>query len=302
MKYAEFLTYVQEHAKIYAGKEGKVSINHIIKNNGLELDGLVIMSKCSSAAPTIYLNSFYEQYLQGRELEEILKEIGETYEDNKDRVSISEDYFVHFENVKKTIVYKVINYEQNKKLLESVPHKKILDLAIVFYCLLDQGNEGCATALIYNNHMNIWSVTTEELYELAAVNTPKLLKSNIMKMADIIKELFAQGNQCIGQEEFEKDADSSREMFVLTNANKMNGAGCILYDDVLDQFAKTIKSDLYILPSSIHEVIIIPKNSSLCKKDLIDMVKEVNLEGVSQDEVLSDNVYIYCRSDKSLTL
>jgi len=307
MNYEGFLTYVQKNVSEIMGEEGKVSISHIIKNNGMELDGLIIMMKDSNVSPTIYLNSYYDEYCAGRPFEEIVDDIIEAYNENKDKVSICADFFMNFENIKEKIVYKVINYDQNKKLLQKVPHKKILDLAVVFYCLIEQGELGNATALIYNTHLQTWDVDVDTIYGIAIDNTPKLLKSNIKKMADIIRELFMQDNNLSEDESldiFDKmDADNiSADMFVLTNITRINGAACMLYEDVLSNFANSIDSDLYILPSSIHEVIIVPQVNNLDKAELCLMVKEVNAEGVADDEILSDHVYVYNRTDHTITL
>jgi len=307
MNYEGFLTQVQKSVGDIIGEEGKVSISHVIKNNGVELDGLIIMMKDSNVSPTIYLNSYYDENCTGRPFEEIVDNIMEVYNENKDKVTICADFFMNFENIREKIVYKVINYDQNKKLLQKVPHKMILDLAVVFYCLIEQGELGNATALIYNTHLKTWDIDVNAIYEIAMKNTPKLLQSNIKKMADIIKELFMQ-EQNINDDEnldiFNKmDSDDiSADMFVLTNISRINGAACMLYEDVLSNFANSIDSDLYILPSSIHEVIIVPQVNNLDKTELCQMVKEVNAEGVADDEILSDHVYVYNRTNHTITL
>jgi hypothetical protein len=299
MQYQEFLKCVKKRTSKTAGEGGMVTINHIIKNNGFELDGLVIMEKDRHISPTIYLNNFYEQYEAGRNLEEIIAEIEQIYTEHKDSIHVNPDDFSDFNTVKKTIVYKVINYEKNIKLLEKVPYKRILDLAVVFYCLLEQRSEGNATALIYNSHVESWNVTEDDIYQAALNNTPQLLESIIKPMSTIIQEIM-------NEEEFiadsEEPGETSKEMFILTNRSKINGAACILYEDVLFDFAEKIRHDLYILPSSIHEVILLPKLEAFNKCELQKMVREVNSEGVSLDEILSDNVYEYNRKDGMLSL
>ena len=307
MNYEGFLTQVQKSVGDIIGEGGKVSISHIIKNNGMELDGLIIMMKDSNVSPTIYLNSFYDERCTGRPFDEIIDNIIEVYNENKDKVTICADFFMNFDNIKDKVVYKIINYDQNKKLLQKVPHKKILDLAVVFYCLIEQGELGNATALIYNTHMQTWNVDIDAIYEIAIENTPKLLKSNIKKMADIIKELFLQEHNFNEDESLDifnkiDGDDISADMFVLTNISRINGAACMLYEDVLSDFANSIDSDLYILPSSIHEVIIVPQVNNLDKTELCQMVKEVNAEGVAEDEILSDHVYVYCRESGQIHL
>lgn len=297
MEYNDFLQCVQERTMETAGEGGSVTINHIIKNNGCELDGLVIMEAGSNISPTIYLNSFYDQYRDGRMLDEIVGEIKKIYIENKDRISVDPTYFRDFNKIKNRIVYKVINYEKNKKLLEKVPHKKVLDLAVVFYCLLDQQTDGNATALVYHSHVQAWKVTEDDVYQAAVDNTPRLLASSIKPMSAIIREMMS-------QEVIEEECNdfASNEMFVLTNKTKINGASCMLYENVLNDFATKMDCDLYILPSSIHEVILLPMVDAFDKKELEKMVHEVNSEGVSNEEILSDNVYIYHRKDGMISM
>ena len=294
MEYGEFLQCVKERTLEAAGEGGTVTINHIIKNNGCELDGLVIMEEGSNISPTIYLNSFYNAYANGRELEDIICEIVNIYTNNKDKISVTSDYFLDFENIREKIVYKIVNYEKNKKLLEKIPFKRILDLAVVFYCIIEQGTDSNATALIYNSHLTSWNVTEEDIYNAAIENTPILLKSTIRSMSSIVQELMDDSDDISDYED--------GEMFVLTNNYRINGAACMLYDDVLYNFAQKIDCNLYILPSSIHEIILLPKLPEYNKADLEHMVREVNAESVSHDEILSDRVYVYDRNTRMISL
>lgn len=302
MEYEVFKQHIRDSVETQTKKGGKVFVNHIIKNNGRELDGLVIMEEGCNVAPTIYLNSYYEQYQDGRKISDIVREITGIHKANKNNLKFASDMFNDYANVKDKVVYKVINYDKNLKLLADVPHKKMLDLAVVYYCLLEQDKGMSATALIHNSHMKSWDITEEQLYEDAIINTPRLLRSCIKPMSAILREMIE-----VEEDDEKEESDTQLmgregEMYVLTNENRVNGAACMLYEKVLDKFADLMETDLYILPSSVHEVIILPKQSTYDKKMLQDMVREVNVEGVAADEVLSDNVYEYCRKDKMIKL
>ena len=283
MEYKEFVEYIKMNAGYIAGEGGNITINHVIKNNGCEMDGLVIMEKGKDIAPTIYLDSFYELYTNGENIKNIIRQI---------------EVIKHFDTIKDKIVYKVVNYRSNEKLLEQVPHKRILDLAVVFYCLLDNEYGRSATALIYNNNLKNWNVTIDDVYKAALKNTPDLLHSKISSMAALFEKC---GVNVDGEEVDLKDYVPS-DMYVLTNESKLNGAACILYENVLYDFAQKLGADLYILPSSVHEVILLPKLSMFEKDELVNMVKEVNTEGVAADEVLSDHVYEYNRTERLITM
>ena len=298
MEYKEFVEYIKMNAGYIAGEGGNITINHVIKNNGCEMDGLVIMEKGKDIAPTIYLDSFYELYTNGENIKNIIRQIEVIYEQNKNNVTFDVNILKHFDTIKDKIVYKVVNYRSNEKLLEQVPHKRILDLAVVFYCLLDNECGRSATALIYNNNLKNWNVTIDDVYKAALKNTPDLLHSKISSMAALFEKC---GVNVDGEEVDLKDYVPS-DMYVLTNESKLNGAACILYENVLYDFAQKLGADLYILPSSVHEVILLPKLSMFEKDELVNMVKEVNTEGVAADEVLSDHVYEYNRTERLITM
>jgi hypothetical protein len=293
MEYKEFVEYIKMNAGYIAGEGGNITINH-----GCEMDGLVIMEKGKDIAPTIYLDSFYELYTNGENIKNIIRQIEVIYEQNKNNVTFDVNILKHFDTIKDKIVYKVVNYRSNEKLLEQVPHKRILDLAVVFYCLLDNEYGRSATALIYNNNLKNWNVTIDDVYKAALKNTPDLLHSKISSMAALFEKC---GVNVDGEEVDLKDYVPS-DMYVLTNESKLNGAACILYENVLYDFAQKLGADLYILPSSVHEVILLPKLSMFEKDELVNMVKEVNTEGVAADEVLSDHVYEYNRTERLITM
>ena len=300
MEYREFLENVRKEVESRYDSNVSVTLNHVMKNNGTELDGITIMEKDKNIAPTIYINSFYDRYREGVSLKAVVSEIIRIYNQNKNSININADYFENYENVRKTIVYKLVNYQKNKKLLEDVPYKRVLDLAVVFYCLIEQRKGVSATALIHNEHLRIWNVTEDEIYNDALKNTPVLLAGSIVPMSKILSEIA--GTAPVDNDEKVCEYTGEDILYVLTNSSRVNGAACILYDNLLKKFANDVHSDLYILPSSVHEVIIVPKKNAFDKSELADMVREVNEQGVSQDEILSDNVYECNRKNGLITM
>lgn len=300
MEYREFLENVRKEVESRYDSNVSVTLNHVMKNNGTELDGITIMEKDKNIAPTIYINSFYDRYREGVSLKAVVSEIIRIYNQNKNSININADYFENYENVRKTIVYKLVNYQKNKKLLEDVPYKRVLDLAVVFYCLIEQRKGVSATALIHNEHLRIWNVTEDEIYNDALKNTPVLLAGSIVPMSKILSEIA--GTAPVDNDEKVCEYTGEDILYVLTNSSRVNGAACILYDNLLKKFANDVHSDLYILPSSVHEVIIVPKKNAFDKSELADMVREVNEQGASQDEILSDNVYEYNRKNGLITM
>ena len=284
MEYKKFVEYIKKNTEYIAGEGGNVTINHVIKNNGCEMDGLVIMEKGKDIAPTIYLEGFYEEYTRGEDIRNIIRQIETVYEENKNNVTFDVNILKQFETIKDKIVYKVVNYRSN--------------LAVVFYCLLDKEYGKSATALIYNNNLKNWKVTIDDVYKAALKNTPDLLHCRISSMAALFEKC---GVNVDGKDIDLRDYVPS-DMYILTNETKLNGAACILYENVLYDFAQKLGEDLYILPSSVHEVILLPKLSVFEKDELVNMVREVNTEGVAAEEVLSDHVYEYDANERLITM
>ena len=165
--------------------------------------------------------------------------------------------------------------------------------------MLEKNEEGNTSALIYNSNMNYWKVKEEDIYRAALNNTARILPAGITEMSKLFEAYddHDKMDACIDSQEI-KDC----QLYVLTNDCRINGAACMLYENVLKDFADSIESNLYILPSSIHEVIILPKFAMFNKQELVNMVREVNAEGVAMDEILSYTVYEYDRETGELSM
>lgn len=294
MTYTEFKQNIMQMVQNKLGPNVRVTIQEIIKNNDTHLDGLTILSGQFNISPTIYLNHYYHQYQKGKPISDIYRDILTCYEENRPKKDIDITFFTDYEKVKDHVIFKLINYERNRELLSKVPHYRFLDLAIVFSCLVNADADGCATILIYNHHLSFWDITKDDLYALSMTNTPKLLSYDLKNMTDVLSELLA-GADC-------NDPLDAFPMYVLSNQSKLNGSGCILYHDLLHNFAKQLDSDLYILPSSVHEVLLIPASNGESSSELSAMVREVNATQLSNEEILSDHVYYYSRETGQLTM
>ena len=299
MKYETFKKLIVEHLKKDIPNPKEISIQPILKNNGLHLDGLVIMEDSCNISPTLYLNYYYDSYKNGVTFQQVYETILNNYQNNKPAQNIDIRFFTEFEHAKSRIAYKLINYKQNKEILQDVPHIRFLDLAIVFYCLISMDKEnGNATILIHNSHLDYWNITLTELFSIAKENTPGLLQSKLRNMSDILVGL-AEEELSFPPLRAPKD---TYPMFVLTNQMNLYGAGCMLYPELLREYAQKAGTDFYILPSSIHEIILIPVIEENCMAELSDMVKEVNSTQLEPDEILSDHAYYYSLSDNTITM
>ena len=122
--------------------------------------------------------------------------------------------------------------------------------------------------------MRLWKVNARELYERAMENTPVLQGYDVTDMNTVLEEMRAfEGTE---DTEYEEDIQQQVPMYVLSNKSRVHGAACILYPDILKDFAAVVEKDLYVLPSSIHEVILLPAEGTEDSEQLKAMVHEIN--------------------------
>ncbi len=296
MSFDGFCTYMKTCLQQRLGKDYRVMVQQTTKNNDVHLCGLNIQGKESNLSPNIYLDSYYSQYVTGRSLDSIEQEIMEVYRNSRPDFKLDMSFFMKWEKVKDWIIIKLVNYDQNRELLQEIPHQRFLDLAVVFQCFVEARTKDNGTILIYNSHMKLWDVTTEELYSAAMQNMPRLFNYDMKNLAVVMQELLE------GEEAEEFGAVKDRcPMHMLTNQYKLNGAAVMACEDIFKKFADRMGCDVYILPSSVHELMIVPAVDDSDKEELSAMVRTVN-EQLFPEEVLSDHAYYFSRETGKITM
>lgn len=306
MNYSEFKMYLLNSITNLTGCEAQVSIRKIRKNNGIFLDGLTIHYADRNIAPTIYLDSYWQKYLDGRDADAIVGEIladNETYSIER---NLDVHEFLDFSRLRDRVMYRLINYEMNRDFLDTVPMREVLDLAVVYYYRVEDEELSGATCVIRNEDVERWGVTEEELWDLASVNTPRDEPAKIRGICDSLREYYIVNGkddpESLSEMEDVLCMAGMAPMHILSNRSQVFGAACILYPDTMKKLSKEFKRDLYVLPSSIHEVILMPAEELYDPDDLSVMVREINETEVLPQEVLSDHVYRYFADRGVITL
>lgn len=306
LSFEEFQEHIKEHIKEYLPDEfsdAKVTLTTISKLNGVELHGINVMRSLEgqkhAISPTIYLESFYDNYENGMELDLILEKIANLERQGMNpRKEIEEvaNNYTNFDYAKDRIVMTVINAEMNESYLQNKPHRNVEDLAVIYRVLVGGIGDSTASIIVTKDHMNKWGITEDELYEIAMENSKKILPVYVSSMEKLMRELLPEA-------ELNENIDASMEsgMYVITNNRKVNGVSAMLYSDALEQLAEKMGSDLYIFPSSIHEVIVVAANEDRLA-GYEEIVKEVNRVDVSREEFLSDHVYKYDAKSRTITI
>ncbi len=302
MEFLNFTMLVREEVEKRTGECYKVRLDDVRKNNGVVLRGITVTQDDSNISPTIYLNSYYEEYIKGRAtLINVVNDVMDTYHRNKVNQSVDMRYFLNYESVRQKIIYKLVNTGKNKELLEDIPHIEFLDLSIVFQCLVAQEDFGRASILIHNVHLKLWDVSVEILYQAAKENTQQLQGYEIKGMTEVLQEIMcAEDSENFTEDNERSSFSGSVPMYVLSNKSRVDGAACMLYPNLIQDFAEAIQSSFYIIPSSIHELLLLPTRHLEESQEIKSMIREINDTQVSAEEILSYSLYLYDKEERRI--
>lgn len=295
-----FADTVQRALELCYGDSVRVVVDNVQKNNNVTLTGVTIIKNGCNLNPTIYLEPYFSAYKTGTTMAVICKDIMKVYEEHSVSHNFDTTLVTDFNKVRSNVCFKVINAEKNRELLKTIPHKMMLDLAVVFYIEIFQDKNGNGTIMVQIQLLDMWNgVDSDTLYKLALANTQRKYRGRICNMVTVMSEIM---DEEFANQFFELMLDGDAPMYVATNIQKWLGAGVVLYDNLLRIFVEHIGGDFYILPSSTHEVLFVPAYVGFDAKSLKQMVQNVNATEVSEQEFLSNNVYYYSMDNDQMVI
>ena len=286
MSYPEFREEIFRMLKSMVSEEITLQPVEVEKVNGCIRHGISFTKDKTNFAPTIYLEAFYQAFMNGTGLEKLAQDILRCY--NEETIQIPEciQKMETFENAKPLLFAKLLHFEENENLLKSTPYITFLDFAIVVYFEVNDTNIFRGSVLIKKHHLEVWGITEAELLNWAIVNTKAVKGTWFRTMSELMEDF-------IPDEADELLKHTEDGMFVLTNMEKYMGAVTVTYPDVMEKIAEQLGEDFFLLPASVHEWVVVPDSYVRSRKDLFDMVRHCNDTVVSAEEILSYNVYLY---------
>lgn len=298
MEYKDFLEEVKNNIKDYlpdSFKDATVDIQKVKKNNGVELNGLTVRKTGQKISPVLYLDQYYRNLQQGlTNIQDICKNVAEGITQNQRSFDVND--ILDPEKIKDRVTFSVIGAKNNISMLQDMPHRIKDDMAMVYRIIVNQENQEVGSVKISDQLAESLNLNEKDLYNMAMENTPKLFPAQFQSMFDVLKKMMPEMAEMMEPNIFE---DS---MYVLSNEQNIDGASALFYPGVQEEIYKHMGKEYYVLPSSIHETIIVPKNESMNATELKNMVMEINGKEVSPDEVLTDSVYEYDARSKTLTI
>lgn len=315
MEFLKFCDCVRENVyhqmtENYANVE--VELKKKLAVNGERKMTIVIKSEHCAVVPVYYLDAFYKAYQEGDTVEEISRYIIKRYEMDKDGCTGMEVQELEcFNDIKDKITMKIVNAKCHRKLLRSCPHCLMADLAVMYQIALSDNKVMKSSVIITNEMLGLWGVTRETVHQAALDTVEKdspyvlndigelqnrLMMESLGIQNDYVEKNFLGKDKCMG----------ASWMLVLTNKTYLNGASALAIPSVMKKVMEVVKDDIYILPSSVNEVIILPQaiadTGRLTPKELGEMVRKAKAIELDRKDWLSDHIYEMSRDDMELKI
>ena len=283
-------------------KEASVSVHAVPKVNRT-LHALTVMLPDHNKAPNIYLEEMYEHYQQNEDIQTTLAEVADAVvEATKEMSKVNP--VLDADKIQDNVVLCLVNSKQNEELLKEVPNRSFQDLSVIYRWVVNMDRDGMQSMIITNDFAAARGFTEEELFQHAVENTKRICPPRVKSMQEVMTDMI--GEDGMPQELLESmgvfdEIPPEKNLWVITNEMGINGAASMLYEENLHKLAEQIGTDLYLLPSSIHETIAVSVEMG-APEYLAQMVHDVNMTAVTLDERLSNNVYHYDKDLRKLEL
>lgn len=185
------------------------------------------------------------------------------------------------ENAKDLVSFETVKGRIKPRLVpkSELPHTTFLDMDVEYSVALGETDEGVMNALVTDDLLKLWGVTIEEVHERAVANLNPSLNTLLGTLAEL------SGGEDGGNDDF--------PVYVLSNPSRTYGAAEIMGEKFLNYLSVEWKDDIAIIPSSVHETLLMPVKSIESTKYVVDMIREINRTVVDPSEVLSDNLYVF---------
>ena len=282
MRIEEFIERTKKELEKRFKDRGKIGIKAMMKNSGVMRTGLYLENLDKKALPVLWLGEEYQRFQEKGGDENALKFCLQCMEENllsdeDEKAEQLAEKLPEYEKIQHRIIYRLIPKKKNQEFLGTIPYISYLDLAVIFYICESDESDSYYYCLIQSVMLKAWGVTVEELFEKAKKNTPCLFPAKSYQFSDLGLP------------------QSDVPMSILTNKSQIYGAVVILYDGILKKIAEKTGTNLIILPSSVHEVLVLPDSAEMDFENLKEIIQQINSQVLEEQEILSDHPYRFIK-------
>ncbi len=284
MDYGTFQREIQEMVKEGLKDKGDYTLSlYTTHKNNVTKSGLMISKKGKTTAPTIYLSDLYVDYMKGMPLSEISSQIIEFTQEHEIPELLTEN-LSDYGKTKEKLRIRLVGREGNQAYLNEGIYRPHTMGAEVVYVELADRPEGRFSSRVTSFLIEQWGVPEQEVFETALENSQEKEAIQFVSMA-------AETGRLLGLESPEEEPVEKNQLYIVSNPQRDHGAAVVLYPGGLEEIHRKMGGDFYILPSSVHEVLVMTKDSDFTPEELNRMVKDVNQNEVNPEERLGNEVY-----------
>lgn len=297
----QFIEEIVKVLKEMVGDAYEIKVRRQVRLNDIVLYALNFIKGNQRYAKNIYVEPYYRVHNMGFSIEEMARKVLDELHDDKEYVSLLEEFSVmdwsNFDNIKDKLIVRIASQKYNQEFLQDKCYIPIMDLVKIFYVLVERDDIGITSIAIPKKSLDMWDVTLEQMEAIAEENMKRLFPAVITPLGDVMKEQYSLlSDECM--EQIQSIEDFNVGMFILSNDSGINGASLMLDKDVLRGFADEHGvNEVILIPSSLHECMLVPKgvSATLTEKSCLEMLHDANLEAVERRDLLSNNIYLYNR-------
>lgn len=297
MNYEGFKEEVKANIKDFLPERFADATVEIVENNKLNesWDGLTLRIPGITIAPVVNLNQMYRKYEEIEDFGRVMSQVGQVIENNTPKKDLELDFVNDYSKAKEKLFIRLSNQNNSRKVLDNIPHRSIEDIVISAAIEVSNINGQVGSITVTNEMLKSYGITEDQLFKDTLENSPKVNPAKIEDMGRLLSKMMG-----IPLDELEGyGVVPENNMLVVSNEKMLNGSASIFYPEVQEELAKALGGDYVVLPSSIHEVIVIPKGVGT-QEFLEDMIEHVNSTEVAPEELLSQHAFLYDSIDKCI--
>ncbi len=283
------------------GEGYRTELSQVRKNNGVLKDALYVRRENSDCVPCFYVDELYRSHCDGEPLPGLAEHMVNIVLNECEAVRNQSQHFFEPEWIKERLFLRLVQAESNEMWLQDAVYVRILDLVAVFYVLTEDAEDGIKS---FQLPARIWELlnlgSPEEYFPQMLENTRHLFPEKLWCMEQNIRECIIYGENAPAVRLVSPEEYVSERLYVLSNYRRINGAAVVLYPELLHTIAEKFGGNYYVIPSSVHEVLILKETEEEDVGYLNCMVQTVNKQKVIPEEVLSDHVYYFSAEEGRL--
>lgn len=276
-----------------AGYETEFS--QVRKNNGVMKEALFVRKENSECVPCFYMEELYRSYCMGEQEAALAEYLANIVQGECEAIKRQAGKYLEKDWIREHLFVRLLHLDRNVEDLEDAVYLGFLDLVAVVYVLTEDSEEGVKS---YRLPKRVWDTlelgNVEEYFPELTENTRRLFPEKLVCMERILLPYTGTGEQeFIVRLSEPEELLKEQQLYILTNESKINGAATVLYPGLLKRLGERFMGDYYLIPSSVHEFLLLKDTEGEDRVRLNTMVREVNEAQVEPEEVLSHHVYFY---------